>query len=388
MDQGRQKSKIPWSRSLLVVIQHQKTKHITIALIQTRPDADHETKTAEEEAGKPGKLGSTLNHQKQENEERQQEQKEEEQQKNENEAQSIFAHAKQSIAYPAAKTKKNQAVVITARKVATESAMLAAEKRKIAYPKQCTRVGQTEVRPAGATNEQQLVHNKTQTMANTAKAAETSALLAHEKGHIVYPRSGPSEKKRATKNQGHRPGIAVPVQGHTATTEGGNSPSAGDTIEQQQHHLLSTVEINRIGLNDMNAVRVHTVQNDVHLPRMERSIANRRPQLQPGAHPSGGNFQAVEENLETAVMHIELATTQPPTFNPVDSYSNLAVANLVEDETTSQDPPHAQDCNLENENRGRGERMKQFKIKVILGVIVLLAILIILVAILIPRSQG
>ncbi|CAB9513394.1 hypothetical protein SEMRO_589_G171620.1 [Seminavis robusta] len=98
------------------------------------------------------------------------------------------------------------------------------------------------------------------------------------------------------------------------TQEGGNSPSTaavGTIIEQQNRHLeqkvsnnsstTTTGEANRIGLSDTNVVPVDTVQSDgsheiLHLPRLERSSANRRrPQSQPGAYPSGGNFQGIEE---------------------------------------------------------------------------------------------
>ncbi|CAB9525303.1 LRR receptor-like serine threonine-protein kinase [Seminavis robusta] len=182
---------------------------------------------------------------------------------------------------------------------------------------------------------------------------------------------------------------------NSATPEVDNSQSAVDNIEQQSHHQeqkvsnsTSTGDANRIGLADTNVIRVDMVQADgnhgiLNLPRLERSTANRRPQLQPGAYPSGGNFHATEENQETAVTHIEPAMTQPPTIEP----ENLAVANLVEDETTAQDLPQAQNYNLENENRNRESRMKHFKTKVLLGVIVLLAIVLILVAIVAPGKK-
>ncbi|CAB9521896.1 LRR receptor-like serine threonine-protein kinase [Seminavis robusta] len=134
-----------------------------------------------------------------------------------------------------------------------------------------------------------------------------------------------------------------------------------------------------------------TVQNDdnlgiMPLPRLERTTANRRAQVQPGAFPSGGN-QATEENLEPAETDIEPTTTGPPRIEPEIDNSGLAVANLVPDETTPQDLPRAQDYNLERENTNREERMKQFKTKVLLGVIVLLAIILILVAIVSPGKK-
>ncbi|CAB9512117.1 expressed unknown protein [Seminavis robusta] len=123
------------------------------------------------------------------------------------------------------------------------------------------------------------------------------------------------------------------------------------------------------------------------LPPTELSTANRRPQARPGAYASG-NSQALEENLETAETNIGPATTptRPHTVEPENS--GLAVANLVvADETTPQDLPHAQDYNPDNINNNREERMKQFKTKVLLGVIVFLAITIILVAILTPGKK-
>ncbi|CAB9523979.1 LRR receptor-like serine threonine-protein kinase [Seminavis robusta] len=134
-----------------------------------------------------------------------------------------------------------------------------------------------------------------------------------------------------------------------------------------------------------------TVQNDdnlgiMPLPPLERTSVNRRAQVQPGAYPGGGNFQGTEEDLETTEIHIEPATTGPPMIEPEIDTSGLAVANLVQDETTAQDLPQAQDYSPDNINRE--ERMKQFKTRVLLGVIVLLAIIMISVAILIPQSQG
>ncbi|CAB9521900.1 LRR receptor-like serine threonine-protein kinase [Seminavis robusta] len=97
--------------------------------------------------------------------------------------------------------------------------------------------------------------------------------------------------------------------------------------------------------------------------------------------PIGGNFQATEENQETAETRIEPTTTVPPTVELENENRGLAVANLVPDEATPQDLPQAQDYNPENENRSRQTRRKQFKTKVLWGVIVLLAIILILVAI-------
>ncbi|CAB9517931.1 expressed unknown protein [Seminavis robusta] len=186
---------------------------------------------------------------------------------------------------------------------------------------------------------QEQEHNEGQQeqVADTA-AQGTSTILTAEKRNITYP-------KMST------------TFGHTA------SPSAVDTIEPQQHHqeqrivshMLGTDESNRIGPIDTNVAWVDTIQNyDNHgimpLPRLGRSTANSRAQVQPGAYPGGGDFQGIEENLETAETHIEPATEaldllgfRPPTIEPENDNSGLVVANLVEDETAPQDLPQAQD---------------------------------------------
>ncbi|CAB9523981.1 Leucine Rich Repeat [Seminavis robusta] len=167
-----------------------------------------------------------------------------------------------------------------------------------------------------------------------------------------------------------------------------------DHQEQNASNISSTSETNnRTELADTSVVQIDTEQNDdnhgiLMLPQLERTTANRRPEVLPGAYASGGNFQGTEENLETAEMtHNEPTTTGLPTIEPENDNSGLAVANLVQDETIPPDLPQAHDYNLENETRSREERMKQFKTKVLLGVIFLLAIILILVAILIPRRQ-
>ncbi|CAB9504902.1 LRR receptor-like serine threonine-protein kinase [Seminavis robusta] len=169
----------------------------------------------------------------------------------------------------------------------------------------------------------------------------------------------------------------------------------GKQVEAPFQETTTTPEQddNRIALVDTSVAPEDTLQNDhnfgiMPLPRLERTTANRRAQVQPGAYPGGGNLQGTEEYLETTETCIEPATTGPPTIEPENDNSGLAVANLVQDETTPQDLPHAQDYSPDNINNNREERMNQFKTKILLGVIFLLAIIIILVAILIPQSQG
>ncbi|CAB9514071.1 LRR receptor-like serine threonine-protein kinase [Seminavis robusta] len=91
--------------------------------------------------------------------------------------------------------------------------------------------------------------------------------------------------------------------------------------------------------------------------------------------------------METAETQVEPAIAQPPTIELENHNSGLAVANLVQQETTPQNLPQAQDYNPDNIINNRKERMKQFKTKVLLGFIAFLAITIILVAILIPPHQ-
>ncbi|CAB9506903.1 Inherit from bctoNOG: RHS repeat-associated core domain-containing protein [Seminavis robusta] len=359
----------------------------------------------------------------------------------------MLAEEKRHIAYPKKRTSGAQpAVPQAANTTANASALLAQEKRRIAYPK--SRSGTAVHVPTEVPTE---VHQENQMMANTTKAAEASALLAEEKRHIAYPRSDTSNRKnRPSINQGDWSGPTTAVnyspllqaekgaiiypRGETNRTVNTvlltsstittvpplkdsvvasqrsheASPSA---IEQQDHQkeqetvsdMLSNSahsEANRNDVVDANtntiAAPEHTgtVQHDdnfgiMPLPRLERTTANRRAQVQPGAYADGGNFQATEENLETAETYIEPDTTQPPTIEPEYDNSGLAVANLVaEDETTDhQDLPQAQDYNPDNINHTREEKMKQFKTKVFLGVIFLLAIILILVAIVTPSKK-
>ncbi|CAB9523982.1 Leucine Rich Repeat [Seminavis robusta] len=179
---------------------------------------------------------------------------------------------------------------------------------------------------------------------------------------------------------------------NTTTPKGDNFPPAVETMAQQNHHHDQKLSNIASTTGDTHVAQVDTVQNDGNrgtwnLPRLERSTANRRAQLQPGAYPSGGNFQGTEGNLETAETHNEPISTRPPTIEPENDTSGLAVANLVQDETFPQDLPQAHDCNLENETRSRETRLKQFKTNVLLGVIVLLAVILILVAILVPGKS-
>ncbi|CAB9511119.1 LRR receptor-like serine threonine-protein kinase [Seminavis robusta] len=192
---------------------------------------------------------------------------------------------------------------------------------------------------------------------------------------------------------------------NTTSPDQDNSPSAENKIEQKNHHkeqkvsnISSTGEAKKIGigLDNRDLVRFDTAQNDgnhgvLPLPPAEPNTVNRRPQAHPGAFAIGafaiGNNQALEEYLEAAVTDIEPATTGAPMIQPENGNPGLAVANLVQHETTAQDLPHAQDYNPDNVINTREKMMKQFKTKVLLGVIALLAIILILVAILIPPRK-
>ncbi|CAB9506895.1 LRR receptor-like serine threonine-protein kinase [Seminavis robusta] len=261
--------------------------------------------------------------------------------------------------------------------------MLAAEKRNIAYPKNRGTVAQTTEVPPCQTEQ-------------VPPAANASALLAHEKQHIAYPKSGPFESRRnASDNPGDLSGTAVPVktdstnnnsQGQTSKLTTVNSP-----ILQAEKRAIIYPRGETNSTTGQSKARDERVQNDdnfgiMPLPRLERTTANRRPQVQPGAFPSG-EFQATEENLEPAETHIEPTTAQPPRIEPEIDNSGLAVANLVQDETIPQDLPQAQDYNLDIIINNREEKMKDFKTNVLLGVIALLAITLILIAILIPQRQ-
>ncbi|CAB9517182.1 Leucine Rich Repeat [Seminavis robusta] len=329
----------------------------------------------------------------------------------------LLVHEKQHIAYPkSGPSSKNRATGIqglaeadhplptsatAARKVTTVSPMLAEEKQYIVYPKRHGSVSQTQVPPAAIFTEQ--------TMDDTAKTDEPSALLAHEKRHIAYPKSGPAGKSRASNNQGDRSGTAEPAladstnnsnQGWTSKPSTGNSTllqAAKRTIKYPRG------ETNRTANTD--EVRLVTVQHNDNRgitpllpPEGSLTTENSEPPpsaLQPGhdepsvPSPEASHEETLfQESREVAETVAEAEIAQPPTFNHVDSNSGLAVANLVvADETTTQDLPQAQDYSPDEINNNREEKMKQFKTKVFLGVIVLLAITIILVAILITRRQ-
>ncbi|CAB9506891.1 LRR receptor-like serine threonine-protein kinase [Seminavis robusta] len=102
------------------------------------------------------------------------------------------------------------------------------------------------------------------------------------------------------------------------------------TTQEQDDTRIELVDTNT------NAAPEDMAQNGdkdrlMPLPQLERTAANRRAQVQPGAFPSGGNFQRTGENLETAEMtHIEPTTTQPPTIEPTND--NVLVTNLPEEE--------------------------------------------------------
>ncbi|CAB9518573.1 LRR receptor-like serine threonine-protein kinase [Seminavis robusta] len=268
----------------------------------TRSDADQVLPMKEEdEAGKPGNLGASHN-QEQEHKETQHEPKEEQ----------------QDPPLPVSTTTGAN----LPHKVPTASAMLAAEKRNIAYPKKRA--------PATDTNEEQPIHKEKETVEST-RTGEVSALLAHEKRHIAYPKSGPSGGATGS-NQGYRP-----------------DQSNGDS-----NHQIATV------------------------PPPQGIFASETSQP-----PPSGACPRVDNSGEVPDEFAETENTQPPTFNPVDSNTGLAVANLVENETTAQDLPQAQDYSPDENNTNREERMTRFKTKVLFGVIIvlLLAIAIMLVVI-------
>ncbi|CAB9506897.1 LRR receptor-like serine threonine-protein kinase [Seminavis robusta] len=183
--------------------------------------------------------------------------------------------------------------------------------------------------------------------------------------------------------------------------------------QQQEHHqeqgIVSSMsgsgKANGLVDTDVLVAQGEILQNDgnfgmIPLPQLERTTANNSDtQTQPGAFPSG-DFPAIHESSETTteITHIEPGTealdwlgfrppTIQPTIQPENDNGDLAVANLVQDETIPQDLPEAQDYNPDNINNSRETRMKEFKTKVLLGVIALLAIILIFVAILTPQSQ-
>ncbi|CAB9526077.1 leucine Rich Repeat [Seminavis robusta] len=134
-----------------------------------------------------------------------------------------------------------------------ESAMLAAEKRNIAYPKQSNKsVNQTDVPPAGNTNEQQQpIHGETQPMEVNSTAAKTgnvSALLAHEKRHVAYPRiSGPSAALSGKSADGGGYGIllsnvteVVVDQATTPTDNNNNSGLLAVATQVEEEHKEPT----------------------------------------------------------------------------------------------------------------------------------------------------
>ncbi|CAB9510726.1 expressed unknown protein [Seminavis robusta] len=288
--------------------------------------------TTEEEADKPGNLDSSSHNT--EHDQTLHEQKEEEQQENEEESQSMWADAKQSIAYPAAKNcRKNQSFEVEIHQLNHQpqdtgtqedssacrattttasddnndtthqgtSAILTAEKRHITYPRRHT--AHAHVAAPSARSQETQVASSTSRATTTIVSADattqgTSDILTAEKRHISYPRSDTAHGRVA-------------------------SPSAVSTTEEQEEqvesHIGGSGDTHRIGQADNNVFQ--DIYGIMPLPPLERSTANRRDQAQPGAYASG-EFQETEENLETAEMtHIEPTTTVPPTVEPENENS-------------------------------------------------------------------
>ncbi|CAB9507481.1 receptor-like protein kinase [Seminavis robusta] len=345
--------------------------------------------TTEEETGKPSNLGSTHN-QEHEHKEGQQEQKLKEQQKNER--QSTLAQAKRSIAYPAAKKKKNQTDFVetclrtttttgattAAHKVATGSAMLAKEKQYIAYPKQRKSVSQTHVPPAANTNE--------------AKSGEVSALLAHEKRHIAYPRSGPYDKSRATDNkQGYRPDaevlLPVPVQADSPGNSSQASKSTTDNSTLLQAAKSTTGikyprgETNRTAIK--NVVRSDMVRNDdnrgiMPLPPPEGGFACENSEPHPSRdeplvqereivlpNTDQSNSRDAGHGISNVTEVVDQATT------PTDNNSGLAVATQVDE---NEEPTQiARPDNLHGKN---GSTVTTLMILVLVGSLLIIGVIV------------
>ncbi|CAB9499020.1 expressed unknown protein [Seminavis robusta] len=315
--------------------------------------------TAEEEADEPGNPGSS-NNPEQENQEGQQEQKEEEQHLNEDE-EGLDPLDLQKI---------------------VEARLHDADAIPISQQQHTLDFFQTEKSPhPHKTDEEELDPLDQPPKVVEARLHDSDAIPISNQQHTL----GFFEREKSP---------------HPPKTGEVGGPKVDDRFQdsglyQGENSTTPEHDDTRIELVDANTnvAPEDTVQNDdnfgiMPLPRLERTAANRRAQVQPGAFPSGGN-QATEEHVETAEMtHTEPATTQPMVELEIDN-SGLAVANLVaaDETTTHADLPQAQDYDLESENRSRETRMKQFKTKVFLGVIVLLAIILILIAIVTPGKK-
>ncbi|CAB9499061.1 LRR receptor-like serine threonine-protein kinase [Seminavis robusta] len=97
--------------------------------------------------------------------------------------------------------------------------------------------------------------------------------------------------------------------------------------------------------------------------------------------------QTQDENVTEPAVNSTLRNVLAPMEINDDHDSGLAVANPVDEETQPDKLPLAKDYNAESQDRNREKRMKEFKTKVLLGVIVLLAIVLIVVAIVTPGKK-
>ncbi|CAB9499060.1 leucine rich repeat [Seminavis robusta] len=98
--------------------------------------------------------------------------------------------------------------------------------------------------------------------------------------------------------------------------------------------------------------------------------------------------QTQDENVTEPAVNSTLRNVLAPMEINDDHDSGLAVANPVDEETHPDNLPEAQDYNAESQDRNREKRMKEFKTKVLLGVIGLLTIVLVMVAIVTPGKKN
>ncbi|CAB9510722.1 Leucine Rich Repeat [Seminavis robusta] len=158
---------------------------------------------------------------------------------------------------------------------------------------------------------------------------------------------------------------------------------AGQLVVRQQPSAASTEESTTRQSQNEEDSEDEELGNTMTLPRLARE-SNIERQVQPGAISAGGGPD--NNNPPTHASDSSESIISSPSEEGNDG---LAVANLVSEENQKdpQELPQARDNNVESEDRQREERMKQFKTKVLLGVIGLLGIILVLVAIVTPSKK-
>ncbi|CAB9518092.1 Leucine Rich Repeat [Seminavis robusta] len=325
---------------------------------------------------------------------------------NNNRDTSILAEAKRLVAYPkgresmksvaAAQVGQKDAESTTVRtkcvkragsgQYPTNAPMLQEAKRQIAYPRGSSSLSdnQVEVSPDGPKES-----------GRNSDTANPSEMLQDAKNQIAYPRGRNSvtntTESAISQNQTTQPEYAA------VSREG----VSGDILHQAKS--LTPFPRARRSANGVASTESHPSTNlqltfdqqpphpnnsDENIHSMPPAQTDTTYPTEPGAY-ADGDAESTEEEEDTLGVSEEVVEDDVEASRPVggdDMTHGLAVANLVEEDSTPFDLQHAQDFDLEASQK-RGEATKQFKTNLFLGILLLIAIVIILMAVLVP-SKG